>query len=1014
MKRIVSICLIMCLLLTAIPGVSVAETKYGTVHGGWLRLRASASFEAATLSSYYTGTVVTILGTSGSWYHVRTPDGRTGYMHSSYVTSGGGSGGSTDSARVWSSNGYGVRLRSGPSTSYRILAVYSVGTRVTILERGAYWSRIQIGSRTGYMMNQFLVGGSIPTPEPSPTGNATIWSANGYGVRLRTGPSKSHSVIGVYSVGTPVTILEKGTVWDKIQVGSRVGYMMNEFLRYHSNMQVTNVALNTYTPVVGTILQASAVTPAGAEVRYSWLVGGVQVSTAATYQTTIADLGKQIQLKVDGINAYSGSATSPATAAVTVVEDIQNVRLNLDPATDAPVIGTTVRVDSFTPAGATVRYEWVQQGTGTVLSQSSSWNVTNINPKGVELKIIGTGAFAGKETTISLKDVVQNAQITQARIFVGGQPLPPGTPPNVGDVLSAVLSPANADALYEWSWGPAATDKAATQTLTLDAARHANKPITLTVTEKTGSPYYIGTEATLNETIVLPATLPVTDMSRITTAMVQVSATYNGNATPLTNLLYDASKPTVLSAVGTTVVPASAVALEFAWSTDQVTFTPGPYTVQAADAGKTLWLRAKAGSGCTVLTGELIIEVGKVRQLLTAADIAFVPSVVASPVGSSTLALNLAASGDADAGLEYVWARTWDGSSWSVNSNETASTYHFKHTSDQGIVGLRVTVKDRAGVKYTTGGADITVAYSDSATLASLIANLPAASNTIGDVFEQAEIAPSYNDVFKNPEVGQVLRVSGIPDEVAASYHWMWSDATDAPLSTDNLSEYTIKASDEGKIIAVFIVAGGKSIDLKLTDHPVAAAPAGTVEDPDGEGEAPVSDSPSLTEPIPGEENEQGALPIPDEGNEQDALPIPGEGNEQDALPIPGEGNELDAMQMPDEENELDALPIPDEVDEQQSDLNFSSIVEPQKAPEIVPSPEEMLQEILHDMRVVTANNGTILRVTDVPEGAIYFWSDKTSAETYALKETDTEVKVTVSFQYNGEMITHNLMYTVR
>ena len=42
-------------------------------------------------------------------------------------------------------------MRSGPSTGYRILGVYSVGTAVTVLESGTSWSRIQIGSRVGYM-----------------------------------------------------------------------------------------------------------------------------------------------------------------------------------------------------------------------------------------------------------------------------------------------------------------------------------------------------------------------------------------------------------------------------------------------------------------------------------------------------------------------------------------------------------------------------------------------------------------------------------------------------------------------------------------------------------------------------------------------------------------------------------------------------------------------------------------------------------------------------------------------
>ena len=40
--------------------------------------------------------------------------------------------------------------------------------------------------------------------------------------------------------------------------GSRVGWMMNEFLIYHENNEVTSVTLNNYMPVVGSVLTMQA------------------------------------------------------------------------------------------------------------------------------------------------------------------------------------------------------------------------------------------------------------------------------------------------------------------------------------------------------------------------------------------------------------------------------------------------------------------------------------------------------------------------------------------------------------------------------------------------------------------------------------------------------------------------------------------------------------------------------------------------------------------------------------
>ena len=240
MKRIGLLALVIVLLATLLPLSTAAATQYGTVTGGWLRLRSGPSYDATIIKSYYTGSVVEILSTSGNWYYVETADGYNGYMYSSYITLGGG-GSSGTTAYVTSANGYGVRLRTGPSTGYRVLAVYSVGTQVTVLATGTIWSRIQIGSTVGYMMNEFLTttapGSSPSTPESGDM--ATVWSSNGYGVRLRSGPGTGYSIIGLYSVGTRVSVITRGTTWDYILVGSRVGYMMNEFLNYdHTTLPV--------------------------------------------------------------------------------------------------------------------------------------------------------------------------------------------------------------------------------------------------------------------------------------------------------------------------------------------------------------------------------------------------------------------------------------------------------------------------------------------------------------------------------------------------------------------------------------------------------------------------------------------------------------------------------------------------------------------------------------------------------------------------------------------------------
>lgn len=495
MKRFLAVLLVAVMLMSILPATSMAAS-YATVVGGWLRLRSAPNFNATTITSYYTGTQVQIISSSGGWYKVQTPDGRIGYMYGDYLRVGG-SIPSEGTAYVTSYNGYGVRLRTGPGTGYRIIRTYAVGTPVTVLERGTYWSRISIGGTVGYMMSQFLHFGSDYPDDGNVLCYATIWSSNGYGVRLRTGPSKSYSKIGVYSVGTKVAVLQKGAVWDRIRVGSRVGWMMNEFLIYHENNEVTSVTLNNYMPVVGSVLSMQAVAPNTATVSYEWLVGGVLKSTNTTYTVDANDVGKTIQLRVTGTGSYKGTVTSAATNAVVSNTVLTGVTLN----TIAPVVGD-VMTATLNPAGASVIYAW--KVGGYQVSNAATYTVTaNDVGKQIELIVTGTGVYSGTKSSGLTAAVSASKAIADVVIRNDTNPTV-GAAPSVGDKLTAVPSPAQATVTYQWKRDGAAISGATAASYTVAAEDQGHK-LSVTVT---GTGSYTGTDtSSQTATVVVKAPL---------------------------------------------------------------------------------------------------------------------------------------------------------------------------------------------------------------------------------------------------------------------------------------------------------------------------------------------------------------------------------------------------------------------------------------------------------------------------------------------------------------------------
>ncbi|MBR4081898.1 MAG: SH3 domain-containing protein [Clostridia bacterium] len=491
MKKLLAIVLMLTLLCSVTPVHASEVPAVMEVTGGWLRLRAAPGYEATTLASYYTGTQVSILGIYGDWYQVRTPDGLTGYMLGDYLRdSSGMSGGGGVSptlppatgsrqATVVSANGAGVRLRMGPSTGYDIILVAPVGTVATILLEGDQWHYVRIGDKTGYMMSQYLSTGAVM---PSTGYKARVTSNNGYGVRLRSGPGTGYDVLGLYSVGTEVTVLEYGATWCKIRVGSRTGYMMTEFITTSqaATTKIRSVSLNNTAPSVGTVLTAN-VNPAGATVTYRWTDGnGTLLSTASSYTVGAYDVGRRIRVTVTGTGFYAGSASSKLTTAVTYSAALTGVQISHL----APVVGQTITATAQ-PAGATASYAWYRSD-GSCVGTGSSYRITASDVGYmIYCRATGTGNYTGQVYSSYTNAITYTASASS----ISGSLRLPGSA-TVGTTITATANLNISGPMVYYSWyvngEEILTDGGLS--LTLDASM-AGKTVKVVATAISGSGY---------------------------------------------------------------------------------------------------------------------------------------------------------------------------------------------------------------------------------------------------------------------------------------------------------------------------------------------------------------------------------------------------------------------------------------------------------------------------------------------------------------------------------------------
>lgn len=465
MKRLTALILTLALLLSVVcmPAAQAATYATATVKGGWLRLRAEASTNSQTISAYFTGTSVTILGGSGQWYYVSTPDGKTGYMHADYLTiTGSITGGQLDEntpAYVTSKNGLPVRMRTGPSQQYSTITSYAVGTPVTILIMGDEWCKVRIGARTGYMMTEFLTatapdGSTSTTPS---TYTAYVTSGNGLGVRLRSGASKFFPTLATYSVGTRVTVLEYGKTWCKISVNGLTGYMMTEFLTTTAPSTVIKaVTIDQSSAGYGDVLSA-IVTPSGASVTYEWLNNkGYVVGTAKNYSVQKSDVGTRLRVRVTGINGSTGSAVSGwITVQGDSVGSLGYVLKGISISDTTPTVGQTLYA-TITPSGATANISWFRDD-GVFVGSGSAYTVRSVDTgRRLYAWADGTGVTSGEATSNYTQAVTAKASsdsgtgsgsVSGTRIM--GVTLS-DTTPLVGQTLYATVSPGTASATITW------------------------------------------------------------------------------------------------------------------------------------------------------------------------------------------------------------------------------------------------------------------------------------------------------------------------------------------------------------------------------------------------------------------------------------------------------------------------------------------------------------------------------------------------------------------------------------
>jgi hypothetical protein len=241
-------------------------------------------------------------------------------------------------------------------------------------------------------------------------------------------------------------------------------------------------------------------------VTWQWYAGGAVVPNATTSSLvlTSAEAGKTITVKATGHAAGFTDQTGESAPTAAVLEPMTAGTVTIS---GQPHVGSTLTAVSITstwaPAGVTLSYQWLRDGTAITGETSSTYVPVN-GDVGHDITVSVTGALAGyvPATAVSSAAHIVAASTPPSAVTAGSVSI--SGPVEVGSTLTAALSgwgPAGVAYAYQWNrdTSPIGGATAATYVPVLDDVTH-----TLSVTVTGSHAGYNPTAQTSANTVAVP------------------------------------------------------------------------------------------------------------------------------------------------------------------------------------------------------------------------------------------------------------------------------------------------------------------------------------------------------------------------------------------------------------------------------------------------------------------------------------------------------------------------------
>lgn len=378
--------LLLCSLAPIKPDLAFAEGPTVEITTDTLNVREGPGLSYKILELVKRGDRFSVIEEKSDWIQVSlNSSGKKGWVAAWLVKKHSASEVSSSKSGIVTANQ--LRVRSGPSTSYKVVSTLSQGATVTIIKTESNWHQIKTSTVTGWVASEFIqdiktdTGGSSSSQQ---TGKVTTNNLN-----VRSTSSTSGNILGKLQKGSTVSILSVESNWVKIQYNGQAAWISKEFVEISSNSSQPSVpnqpSTTSSSGVIGTITATSL------NVRSTGSLSGKIVGTVSKGQAfeILAEENNWAKIKLTNdqlgwVASWYLSKEQSSTTTKVDVEENSTVTILYN--------GTNIRKSATTNSSVISRANAGE--TFTVLSVQKDWYE-------IQLKNGSKGFIAGWLVTVS-------------------------------------------------------------------------------------------------------------------------------------------------------------------------------------------------------------------------------------------------------------------------------------------------------------------------------------------------------------------------------------------------------------------------------------------------------------------------------------------------------------------------------------------------------------------------------------------------------------------------------------